>query len=227
MKLISLPTAILSIGLLAMMQGCSSGPSAREVAAAQAAAARQEALETERGRRASVLEKAAGGSPNAQFEAGVFIYEAGTRSNPSVISARDFEDARSWFERAAAQGHVAAMHNLGVLAWNAGDFANAVKWLEQSDGKHFRRSRFILGVMYWNAQGVRQDVQRAVAYLTEGADSEDEMSIAKILKQAAERVQAVPDANPALPGQGGFVILNDGKAIRVRFNPISFNISER
>ena len=65
------------------------------------------------------------------------------------------------------------------------------------------------------------------AKITEGANGAEEAAIVRIMKRSAESVQDMPDTNPALPGQGSFVIQNDGRTIRVRINPSSFNITER
>ncbi len=44
----------------------------------------------------------------------------------------DVEEARSWFEKAAVQGHMESMTNLGTLYGQNGDLVSAEKWFRQA-----------------------------------------------------------------------------------------------
>ncbi|MGH7788768.1 MAG: tetratricopeptide repeat protein [Candidatus Binatia bacterium] len=46
---------------------------------------------------------------------------------------RDQAQAVLWYERAAAQGHVVAMNNLGTIAVQQGDLARAKHWYDKAD----------------------------------------------------------------------------------------------
>src|SRR5689334_25075510 len=65
------------------------------------------------------------GDADAQFNLGQ-AYRLG-RGVPTNVAA-----AKTWFERAAAQGHVDAQTTLGLLLFQNGDQVGGLKWLKKA-----------------------------------------------------------------------------------------------
>jgi len=55
---------------------------------------------------------------------------------------------RTWFERAAAQGHDVAMHNLGILAARANDHELAIAWYNRAVAAGYITSCYFMGRAY-------------------------------------------------------------------------------
>jgi uncharacterized protein len=77
----------------------------------------------------SIIRAAAAGDSAGARNLGIF-YETGRGI------ARDYDKARSFYEKAAAAGNPAAMNNLGLLYENARgvpqDYAEARRWYERA-----------------------------------------------------------------------------------------------
>ena len=74
---------------------------------------------------------------------------------------KDYEKARQWYERAAAQGDMTAQYNLGLLyADGVGvpqDYKKARQLWEQAAAQGDAKAQNNLGSMYENGEGVPQD----------------------------------------------------------------------
>ena len=86
---------------------------------------------------------------------------------------QDWEQARTWFRKAADRGHANAQFNLAVIYSNgrrAQDYAHALLWYRKAAHQGHAKAQFNLGLMYANGQGVQQDQAQALAWYTEAAE---------------------------------------------------------
>lgn len=86
---------------------------------------------------------------------------------------RDYVLARSWFERAAAQGLPGAMYNIGMLYLRGygvpEDPALAAGWLEKAAALEEAEAQFYLGMLHYRGQGVPQDLAVAAHWFEKAA----------------------------------------------------------
>ena len=101
------------------------------------------------------------GDPTAQFAAGALAASADRDTDGQMLG--DFETAREWWEKAAAQGHVTASMRLGDILWdgsldtNDGAGAFAV-WLPIAPGRPEIERRLGLLFLCWRpGSGLFQD----------------------------------------------------------------------
>lgn len=96
-----------------------------------------------------------------------------------------------WYGRAAEQGHVRAMHNLGVLTATGerqADYATAARWFGQAAERGLADSQFNLGILYESGRGVAKDLQEAYKWLELAARSGDPLA-ARRLEQVRAQLQ--------------------------------------
>lgn len=106
------------------------------------------------------------------------LYEAG---------GRDLGEARRFYERAAQQGNVRAMHALAMLlsdgrtsgAGGKPDWDGAMKWFRAAAEQGHRDSQYNLGVIYARGLGVMADLGAAWKWLSLAAAQGDEDSAGK------------------------------------------------
>lgn len=77
--------------------------------------------------------------------------------------------AKSWFERAAANGHVDAQTTLGLLLFQNGDQAAGLRWLKQAAEQGEPRALLVFGTALYNGDGVTQDRVLGYAYVSRAA----------------------------------------------------------
>ncbi len=77
--------------------------------------------------------------------------------------------ATTWFQRAAAQGHVDAQTTLGLLLFQNGDQAGGLKWLKAAAEKGEPRALLVYGTALVNGDGVRKDPTLGYAYVSRAA----------------------------------------------------------
>jgi uncharacterized protein len=141
------------------------------------------------------------GDADAQFNLGQ-AYRLG-RGVPINLAA-----AKTWFERAAASGHLDAETTLGLLLFQNGDQSQGLKWLKQAAEQGEPRAQLVYGTALYNGDGVSQDrmlgyafVSRAAAQgLTPAKDTLaqlDQLMSAPDRKKAALLAQAKPKPTPA------------------------------
>ncbi len=115
----------------------------------------------------ALLELAAKGDMNAQFELGA-LYHDGQGG-----VQKDFVKAKEYFEKAATQGEVRSEFNLGVMYYIGEgvkqDYKKAITLFESAAKKGNSRAQFNLGVMYYRAEGIQQDYKKAMEYFTAAA----------------------------------------------------------
>lgn len=102
------------------------------------------------------------GDPDAQFNLGQ-AYRLGRGVQTNVAAAK------TWFERAANQGHIDAQTTLGLLLFEAGDQANGLKWLKKSADQGEPRALLVYGTALVNGDSVQQDPVLGYAYVSRAA----------------------------------------------------------
>jgi uncharacterized protein len=102
------------------------------------------------------------GDPDAQFNLGQ-SYRLG-RGVPTNLAA-----AKTWFERAANQGHVDAQTTLGLLLFQNGDQAPGLKWLKRAADQGEPRALLIYGTALVNGDTVTQDPVLGYAFVSRAA----------------------------------------------------------
>src|SRR3982751_188485 len=102
------------------------------------------------------------GDADAQFNLGQ-AYRLG-RGVPINLGA-----AKTWFERAAATGHVDAETTLGLLLFQNGEQAQGLKWLKQAAEQGEPRALLVYGTALYNGDAVTQDRVLGYAYVSRAA----------------------------------------------------------
>jgi hypothetical protein len=102
------------------------------------------------------------GDADASFNLGQ-AYRLG-RGVPTNLAA-----AKTWFERAAAKGHVDAQTTLGLLLFQNGDQAEGLRWLNGAAEKGEPRAMLVYGTALVNGDGVTQDPVLGYAYVSRAA----------------------------------------------------------
>ncbi len=109
-------------------------------------------------------ELAAQGDPDAQFNMGQ-AYRLGR----GVES--DLAQAEALYAKAAAQGHVKAADNYGLLLFQKGEREQAMPYLTSAAGRGDPRAQYIMGIAHFNGDLVEKDWTRAYALLTLSKDT--------------------------------------------------------
>ena len=102
------------------------------------------------------------GDADAAFNLGQ-AYRLG-RGVPTNLAA-----AQTWFERAAAKGHIDAQTTLGLMLFENGDRVAGLRWLKQSAEKGDPRALLIYGTALFNGDAVKQDPILGYAYVSRAA----------------------------------------------------------
>jgi hypothetical protein len=110
--------------------------------------------------------KAKKGDPEAQAAVGLKYAESG-----------NFEEAASWYRKAAEQGHAKGQFYLGALyEYGKGvpqDSGEAVRWYRKSADQGLADAQNSLGFAYYRGVGVPQDYAEAVTWFRKAADQGD------------------------------------------------------
>ncbi|MFC3173861.1 SPOR domain-containing protein [Novosphingobium bradum] len=126
---------------------------------------------------------AAAGDPDAQFNLGQ-AYRLGRGVE------RDLARAEDLFGKAAAQGHVQAADNYGLLMFDRGARAAAMPYVRAASDRGDPRAQYLMGIAHFNGDLAPRDWVRAYALMT--------------LAQGA----GLPQAAPALQQMDGFIPLD-------------------
>jgi len=141
------------------------------------------------------------GDADAQFNLGQ-AYRLG-RGVPTNLAA-----AKTWFERAANQGHIDAETTLGLLLFQNNDQAEGLKWLKRASEKGEPRAMLVYGTALVNGDGVTQDPVLGYAYVSRSAaqglgpaketlDQLDQLLPAPDRKRGAEMARQLGKGTPA------------------------------
>ncbi len=130
---------------------------------------------------------AAAGDPDAQFNmAQAYRLGRGVEQNT--------RQAEVLYAQAAAQGHVKAADNYGLLLFQAGRRQDAMPYLQAASDRGDPRAQYLVGIAHFNGDIVARDWVRAYALLT--------------LANGA----GLPQAPPALQQMDGFIPLAQRQA---------------
>ncbi|MES2137070.1 MAG: tetratricopeptide repeat protein, partial [Pseudomonadota bacterium] len=102
------------------------------------------------------------GDADAQFNLGQ-AYRLGRGVQINLAAAK------SWFERAAAKGHVDSQTTLGLLLFQNGAQPEALKWLKMAAEQGEPRALLVYGTALYNGDGVTQDQVLGYAYVSRAA----------------------------------------------------------
>jgi TPR repeat protein len=102
------------------------------------------------------------GDADAEFNLGQ-AYRLG-RGVPTNLAA-----AKTWFERAASQGHLDAQTTLGLLLFQNGEQPEGLKWLKQAAEQGEPRALLVYGTALVNGDGITQDPILGYAYVSRAA----------------------------------------------------------
>jgi uncharacterized protein len=83
--------------------------------------------------------------------------------------ATNLAAAQTWFERAAAKGHIDAQTTLGLMLFENGDKVAGLRWLKQAADKGEPRALLIYGTALFNGDAVKQDPILGYAYVSRAA----------------------------------------------------------
>lgn len=104
-------------------------------------------------------EPAAQGDPDAQFNlAQAYRLGRGVEANP--------KQAELFYARAAAQGHLKAADNYGLLLFQDGRREAAMPYLAAASGRGDPRAQYLIGLAHFNGDLLPRDWVRAYALLT-------------------------------------------------------------
>lgn len=85
----------------------------------------------------------------------------------------DFDRAKQWLEKSAAQGNVEARHGLGYVYEQLGDMANALRHYRIAADKNHAPSIISLAMSYSMGDGVEEDAQKAHELFLKAANLDD------------------------------------------------------
>ncbi len=102
---------------------------------------------------------AAKGDPDAQFNLAQ-AYRLGRGVDV------DMKQAEALYARAAAQGHVQAADNYGLLLFQDGKREEALPYIVAAAGRGDPRAQYLLGIAHFNGDLVAKDWRRAYALMT-------------------------------------------------------------
>lgn len=126
-------------------------------------------------------EPAAQGDPDAQFNlAQAYRLGRGVEQNS--------KQAEVYYAKAAAQGHLKAADNLGLLLFQAGQREQAMPYVKAAADRGDPRAQYLLGIAHFNGDLVEKDWVRAYALLT--------LANSAGLPQAAPALQQMDDFIP-------------------------------
>jgi uncharacterized protein len=83
----------------------------------------------------------------------------------------DLKIAQDWYGKAAAQGHLRAEDNLGLVMFQNGDRQKAMPVIERSAGRGDPRAQYVLGTALFNGDMIKKDWIRAYALMTRASAS--------------------------------------------------------
>lgn len=104
------------------------------------------------------------GDPDAQFNLAQ-AYKLG-RGVPI-----DLKQAESWYQKAAAQGHIQAADNYGLIVFQNGNRQAALPWIQKSADRGEPRAQYVLGTALFNGDLIEKDWIRAYALMTRASSA--------------------------------------------------------
>jgi cell division septation protein DedD len=103
------------------------------------------------------------GDADAQYNLGqAYMMGRGVVSDISI--------ARTWYEKAAQQGHPQAAAHLGLILFQNGQQKQAMPWLRKAADADDLRAEYVVGTALFNGDLLPKDWVSAYAYMTRAAD---------------------------------------------------------
>lgn len=81
----------------------------------------------------------------------------------------DAAQAKRWFQKAAAAGHLDAQVSLGLLLFDAGDRDSGLAWLQKAAQRGEPRAMLVVGTALFNGDGIARDPVRGYALVSRAA----------------------------------------------------------
>ena len=134
------------------------------------------------------------GDPDAQFNMG----QANKLGRGVKV---DMAAALDWYRKAAAQGHVRAEDNLGLLMFQQGERASALPYLERSAMRGEPRAQYIVGTALFNGDLTAKNWPRAYALMSRAS--------AAGLAQATSSLKQMDKYIPVEQRQQGLAMARD------------------
>ena len=125
---------------------------------------------------------------------------------------RDMRTAEALYSQAAAQGHLRARDNYGLLLYESGQRAAAIPYLDSAAKRGDPRAQYVLGVSYYNGDGVARDWPLAYALVSLA----DTVGLAQAGRALAQMDQYLPDEDRA----AGLQMASEIAALNARENPV-------
>jgi TPR repeat protein len=97
----------------------------------------------------------------------------------------DLDEARAWFERAAAQGLVYAQADLSLLLLRDERHDDALRWLEAAAAGGLAEAMLRLGVARWEGRWVGRDPHAALRWMLAAVEAEAEGAAAALRERVA------------------------------------------
>jgi cell division septation protein DedD len=135
------------------------------------------------------------GDPDAQFNLGQ-AYKLG-RGVPAI----DQRVALDWYRKAAAQGHLRAEDNYGLMLFQQNKRTEALPYIQKSSSRGEPRAQYILGTALFNGDIITKDWVRAYALMTRASASG--------LSQAADSLKQMDNYIPADQRQKALTLAAD------------------
>jgi TPR repeat protein len=116
------------------------------------------------------------GNKYAQYRLGGLYYSGGKLGQHDFsnnVIAKDYNQAKRWFQKAAEQGHADSQSNLGILYVNGRgvpqNYVQAAQWFRKAAAQGDDTAQYNLGVLYHYGQGVPQDYAQAAQWYRKAA----------------------------------------------------------
>ena len=159
------------------------------------------------------------GNSEAQYNMGqAYRLGRGVQADPAI--------ARSWFQKAGAQGHEQAQTALGLILFQSGDRTTAIYWLRKAADRGDPRGQYVLASAYYNGDGVTKDWARAYALMASAAAKGMPAAVAGLAQMEkvippAERERGVVLARGMAKATGASVGQRETKPAQVNGNPVA------
>ena len=125
-------------------------------------------------RNAELRERARSGDMDAQYDL-AFLYDNGYGVE------LDYTEARTWYHKAADQGHSAAQWNLGAIYANGlgvpEDLGTAINWYRKAAQNGHVTAQYDLGILYSSGKGIEQDDIEALLLIDKAANASAKQAV--------------------------------------------------
>jgi TPR repeat protein len=130
-------------------------------------------------------------------------YDLGNMHEKGIGTRINYQQAREWYEQAAAAGHASASFNLGLMYHEGTGIGKsnkkAYKWFRDAAGKGSTPAQYYLGKLYASGSGVRKDYATALEWYTKAADGGFDQArgeIIDVMEKMKQPQQAASEQEP-------------------------------